>query len=553
MTGMNTRAGFGTVFWMRRLASASGLCAGLWFGGVCFAQPAGFERERALEADSLTYESFARAWDLVERSLSVHGGASVEEAFTDVALSFSGSGTRTISLRSIGEEVAYQVRGAVAFSALYDAAAFIEEVTVGSDVFRGYTHISRDQLLHVPVGQDLPNDAAVLEDERRRLEMLLPYHWLSRAKEARESLRWLGSHERDGRVLGAVSFGDAQDAATLLIDLERGELRRVEMLTTHFVQGDASGWVEFDEYQEVRGHLLPMVRRERSVEGQSVRRAEIRFANIQAGVVLPPNIFNLPQELRFANPRWSVTERAVVADAPVAGWQTIAPGVHTVDLSAQANTQVVVIERGDGCTVFNSPLTDELATQVLRSIAENLPGKPVREVVCATYHPRFAGGLRTYLAAGARVVTTPANRAYIETILTTPHRLVDGVPSVELGEGMVVLVDGVLTLGEGEERLELHDIGEGSGLTDSYLVGWHPGSRIVLSSDLFAVLERMARPASARTQGLARWLAEERIGALQFVPTSPVNDHKRVMHIEDLYASLDLAGIGRPDVGPRRE
>ncbi len=536
-----------------------GLSAGLLLGAPALAQDGasdaerldGWERERALEPDSFTYQRFARAWDAVARAIEVHGGSSIDEAYTDIAMSFAGEGTRTASQRFVGETVDYEVRGAVGFSSLFDALSFIEEIRVGDQQFRGYTIISRDQVFRFAPGTEVPEENPDLETERTMVELLLPYHWLGRANAARESLRWLGEGEFGGETLVGVSFADADGGATLLFDPETGELRRVERLTTHFVQGDATGWIEFDEYEDIGGHRLPMVRRERSVEGRFIREAEMRFGDLRVETILPANIFNIPVQFRFAAPEWSVTESPIRVAAPAPAWNTVAPGVHWVDLSEQANTQVVVIEHTDGCTVFNSPLTDELASEVLRSVEKNLPEKPVLRMVCATFHPRFAGGLRTYLASGAKIVTTPQNELYIRKVLETPTRLVQESPSVEVRDDDIVLVDGETAFGEGENRLVVYDIGERSAYTESYLVGWHPSTRIMLTSDLFAVLSTgTVRGASLRTQGLAIWIGETGLNPLQFIPTSPVVDHKRIMLMEDLEDSLQAIPGGPPEIGP---
>ncbi len=533
------------------VAVGASVGTGLWCTSALAIQPSDFDRERALEPDSITYASFAKAWDTLNRAIEVHGGTSVNEAYSDLAMSFFGSGTRTASQRFVGETVEYRVRGAVGYSSLFDAMSFVEEITVGEQVFRGYTVTSRDQAFRVPTGEELPEREPDLAEAKRTIEMLLPYHWIGRAEAARESLRWLGEHEIGGRTLGTLSFADAEGGATLMVDLETGELRRIELLTTHFVQGDASGWIEFDGYEEVNGHRLPTIRRERSVEGRFIRQAQLEFAGIRAETVLPSNIFFVPQEFRFAAPDWSVTEAPIVAEEPTAPWNTVAPGVHWVDLADRANTQVVVIEHENGCTVFNSPLTDALAAEVLRTVEANLPGKPVERVVCATFHPRFAGGLRTYLNAGASIVTTPANEAYVREILRTPTRLVPEAPVVEPDEGDLVIVDGEMSFGEGENRFVVYDIGEQSNYTESYLVGWHPEMRILLTSDLFAVLDnRQVRGASARTRGLAAWLEETGLEPVQFIPTSPINGHKRIMLPEDLEDSMRAVPGGVPDFGP---
>ena len=68
------------------------------------------------------------------------------------------------------------------------------------------------------------------------------------------------------------------------------------------MQGDATGWIEFDEYEDIGGPRLPMVRRERSVEGRFIREAEMRFGDLRVETILPANIFNIPVQFRFAAP-----------------------------------------------------------------------------------------------------------------------------------------------------------------------------------------------------------------------------------------------------------
>ena len=46
------------------------------------------------------------------------------------------------------------------------------------------------------------------------------------------------------------------------------------------------------------------------------------------------------------------------------------------------------------------------------------------------------------------------------------------------------------------------------------------------------------------------WLGETGLNPLQFIPTSPVVDHKRIMLMEDLEDSLQAIPGGPPEIGP---
>ena len=89
----------------------------------------------------------------------------------------------------------------------------------------------------------------------------------------------------------------------------------------------------------------------------------------------------------------------------------------------------------DHVVVVEAPLSEERSLAVLAKIAETAPGKPVRYLVPTHYHSDHTGGLRTYIAKGVTIVTTPGNRAFVErlakaskTIAPTPWRASRGRP-----------------------------------------------------------------------------------------------------------------------------
>ena len=70
----------------------------------------------------------------------------------------------------------------------------------------------------------------------------------------------------------------------------------------------------------------------------------------------------------------------------------------------------------DHVVVVEAPLNEERSLAVLAKIAEIAPGKPVRYVVPTHYHFDHSGGLRTYIAKGITIVTTPGNKAFVERL-----------------------------------------------------------------------------------------------------------------------------------------
>jgi glyoxylase-like metal-dependent hydrolase (beta-lactamase superfamily II) len=123
---------------------------------------------------------------------------------------------------------------------------------------------------------------------------------------------------------------------------------------------------------------------------------------------------------------------------------------------------------------------------VLAKIAETAPGKPVRYLVPTHYHSDHTGGLRTYIAKGVTILTTPGNRGFVERLAKVPRTIRPDLlarepkaPAIETFTGKKVLSDGV-------NSLELVDIGPNPHVTEA-VVAYLPKQKAVFESDLLTI------------------------------------------------------------------
>ena len=65
--------------------------------------------------------------------------------------------------------------------------------------------------------------------------------------------------------------------------------------------------------------------------------------------------------------------------------------------------------------------TSDGADNVIKRIKETIPGKPIRYVAITHHHGDHIGGLRSFIAEGATVITTRGNREVVETMATAPQ------------------------------------------------------------------------------------------------------------------------------------
>jgi glyoxylase-like metal-dependent hydrolase (beta-lactamase superfamily II) len=83
----------------------------------------------------------------------------------------------------------------------------------------------------------------------------------------------------------------------------------------------------------------------------------------------------------------------------------------------------IVVEFNEYVAVAEAPLNEERSLAVLAEAKKLVPNKPVRYVLTTHHHFDHSGGLRTYVAEGATVVTHQSNVPYFEKTLTAPATL----------------------------------------------------------------------------------------------------------------------------------
>jgi glyoxylase-like metal-dependent hydrolase (beta-lactamase superfamily II) len=154
----------------------------------------------------------------------------------------------------------------------------------------------------------------------------------------------------------------------------------------------------------------------------------------------------------------------------------------------------------DHVVLVEAPLDEPRSEVLLAALKQAIPTKPVRFVV--NTHPHFdhAGGLRTFVAEGATVVTHEINRPFFETAWARsrtlgPDRLAQsGRKAVfESFRDKHVLTDGTRVV-------EVHRIA-GSPHHDGFAMVYLPGEKLLIEADAYtpAPAASAAAPASNPT------------------------------------------------------
>jgi glyoxylase-like metal-dependent hydrolase (beta-lactamase superfamily II) len=144
----------------------------------------------------------------------------------------------------------------------------------------------------------------------------------------------------------------------------------------------------------------------------------------------------------------------------------------------------LVVEFNDYLAVVEAPLNESRSSAVIAEAHRLAPGKPIRYVVNTHVHFDHSGGLRTYVAEGATIVTSAANKAFYERALATPHTLNPDRQQQAMKTVTVEGVTGMRRLTDGRQTIELHAVRQ-AGHNDAQLLVYLPGIKTLTEADMF--------------------------------------------------------------------
>jgi glyoxylase-like metal-dependent hydrolase (beta-lactamase superfamily II) len=126
----------------------------------------------------------------------------------------------------------------------------------------------------------------------------------------------------------------------------------------------------------------------------------------------------------------------------------------------------VAIEFRDHIVVVDAPETEARSILVIDAIKRAIPGKPIRYLINTHHHFDHSGGLRTYAAEGATIITQQANVAFYQNAWRNPRtinpdRLAQSgrTPVFEGVTGSRVMADGTRDLNIYHYAGNMHNVG----------------------------------------------------------------------------------------------
>ena len=299
---------------------------------------------------------------------------------------------------------------------------------------------------------------------------------LLQANERAETLRSLGDQQFDGRRHSVITFSTADGAqVALAFDAATGLLSRVQTLADNAVLGDALTEIVLSDYREVaigtRRVKLPYAVTT-IVAGETTQ--ELKYGAVALNAGPPAGLLDPPSDAE------------TVPAAPPGSGVTLTKLGEDVYFAGGGSHHSLFVVFKDHVVVVEAPLNEERSLAVLAKIAETAPGKPVRYLVPTHYHSDHTGGLRTYIAKGVTIVTTPGNRAFIERLAKAPKTIRPDSLSREPRAPVIETFTGNRVFDDGVRTLEVRDIGPNPHVSEA-VIAYLPKEKAVFVSDLFTI------------------------------------------------------------------
>jgi glyoxylase-like metal-dependent hydrolase (beta-lactamase superfamily II) len=196
----------------------------------------------------------------------------------------------------------------------------------------------------------------------------------------------------------------------------------------------------------------------------------------------------------------------------------------------------VAVEEKDYVVLIEAPLNEERSIALIQKVGEIIPGKPIKYVINSHVHFDHSGGLRTFVDAGATIVTQDISKAYYEKAWAAPHTLRPDRLAASKKAAKFETYEHKHALGDAH-AIEVHHIA-GSGHSDDLALVYLPKEKLVIEADAYTPAALGASPPATPNPFSVNLY--ENIQKLGLDVERIAGLHGRVAGIDELRAAIGL-------------
>jgi glyoxylase-like metal-dependent hydrolase (beta-lactamase superfamily II) len=146
------------------------------------------------------------------------------------------------------------------------------------------------------------------------------------------------------------------------------------------------------------------------------------------------------------------------------------------------NARNWAVEFNDHVVAVEGIGSDARSLAVIEEIKKAIPGKPIRYVINTHAHYDHAGGLRTYVAQGATVITHELNKPFFEKVWARPHTITPDSLSKAPKAATFETVGDKKVLTDGTRTIELYHM-KGTSHNVANLLVYMPAEKLLFWGD----------------------------------------------------------------------
>lgn len=147
----------------------------------------------------------------------------------------------------------------------------------------------------------------------------------------------------------------------------------------------------------------------------------------------------------------------------------------------------VAIEQVNHIVLVEAPLNEERSQALIAKLQEIIPNKPIKYLINTHAHFDHSGGLRTFIDAGATIVTHQPNQAYYEKIWANPHSINPDRLEKSKKAASFTSFAGKQVLSDGKRNIEIHSLA-GNSHNDAFVAVYLPKEKILVEADAYTPL-----------------------------------------------------------------
>lgn len=302
-----------------------------------------------------------------------------------------------------------------------------------------------------------------------------------------------------GKKVNVVSFlADKKYKVVGYLD-DRNMLDKVETWVPNPVLGDMPVEVAYSDYKDFHGLKFPSKILEKQ-GGYPVLDLTVTDANKNVlADVQPPKQVTDPLD-----PFFGVDEQLIADDV-----YYFTGGTH----------HSVIVKFNDYVVVIEAPLDEARSNAVISEVKKLYYNTPIKYLVNTHAHFDHAGGIRTYAAEGATILTYQMNKPYYEKTFALPRTLQPDKLSQSKKRAPIEAVGEKRVLTDGTHVIELYHLPNEH--NEGMLIAYLPKDKLIVEADLFtppAAGEAPPNPPSPYTLSLVEGLEKLKLDYDKILP-----------------------------------